>query len=93
MLKKLLFRIMTGLFFLVTNLSVLFAEGKPETVITRKVKVEGLSGINLFLAQTYNNDKLLFAIISSGSIIILGIIVTLIISLIIKPAGHARKEE
>ncbi len=93
MLRRLLSRILLTMFFITSNFLTLFAEGKPETALTRKVKVEGLSGLNLFLANTYNNNRFLFAVISSGSIIVLGIIVTYIISFIIKPAGHTNKEE
>jgi hypothetical protein len=69
------------------------AEGKPATELSKTVKVEGLTGLNLFLAQTYNNNRLLFAVISTGTIVILGVIVTYIVSLFLKPAGHTHKEE
>ncbi|MBI5325093.1 MAG: hypothetical protein HZB41_07475 [Ignavibacteriae bacterium] len=93
MIKKLISRCLLLLCFLAANVGYLFAEGKPATELNKTVKVEGLTGLNLFLAQTYNNNRLLFAVISTGSIVILGVIVTYIVSLFIKPSGHVTKEE
>ncbi|TAL69951.1 MAG: hypothetical protein EPN82_04860 [Bacteroidetes bacterium] len=93
MLKKFFKSCLLLICFLATNVSYLFAEGKPATEINKTVKVEGLTGLNLFLAQTYNNNRLLFAVISTGTIVILGLIVTYIVSLFIKPSGHTSKKE
>ncbi|MCL5991290.1 MAG: hypothetical protein M1419_04230 [Bacteroidetes bacterium] len=93
MFKKLISRCLLLLCFLAANTGNLFAEGKPATELNKTVKVEGLTGLNLFLAQTYNSNRLLFAVISTGVIVILGVIVTYIVSLFIKPAGHTHKEE
>lgn len=93
MIKKLLSRIVPILFFLITNLGFLFAEEKAATELNKKVRIEGLSGLNLFLAQTYNNNRFLFALISTGTIIILGLILMYIVGFFIKPASHANKDE
>lgn len=93
MFKYFISRCLLLLCFLAASFGYLFAEGKPATELNKTVKVEGLTGLNLFLAQTYNNNRLLFAVISTGSIVILGVIVTYIVSLFIKPSGHVTKEE
>jgi len=69
-----------------------FAEGKVEPALNKVVKTEGLSGLNLFLAQTYNNNRLLFAIITTGTIVLLGFLVTWIIGFFIKPSHHSKVE-
>lgn len=83
--------ISTLLFF--CSFSLLLAEGKPATELNKVVKTEGLSGLNLFLAETYNNDRILFAVISTGSIVVLGLLVTYIIGFFVKPTGHSEKAE
>lgn len=75
-----------------SNISYLFAEGKPATELNKKVKTEGLTGLNQILASTYNNNRLLYALISTFSIIILGVIITYFIGLILKPKAHSKKE-
>lgn len=80
-------------FIFFCNLKFIFAEGKPATELSKKVKTEGLSGLNLFLANLYNNNRLMYSVVSTGSIIILGVIVTFIIGLILKPQPHLDKHE
>lgn len=90
-------RIFTALFIssllFLSSAPLLFAEGKPATELNKTVKTEGLTGLNLFLAETYNNDRLLFAAISTGSIVLLGLLVTYIIGFFVKPTGHIEKAE
>jgi len=91
-MKKILFTVFFAMLcFLGTN--TLLAEGKVEPALNKVVKTEGLTGLNLFLAQTYNNNRLLFAVITTSTIVLLGLIVTWIIGLFIKPGAHHAKVE
>ncbi len=92
-MKRLLCKVFINAILFFSFITLLFAEGKPATELNKTVKTEGLSGLNLFLAETYNNDRLLFALISTGSIVILGLLVTYLIGLFVKPTGHAEKAE
>lgn len=93
MFKKIIRRCLLLICFLTANACYLFAEGKPATELNKTVKVEGLTGLNLFLAQAYNDNRVMFAFISTGTIVILGVIVMFIVSLFVKPARHTSKEE
>ncbi|MBM2816283.1 MAG: hypothetical protein HW421_3045 [Ignavibacteria bacterium] len=92
-MKKNLTGIITSLFFIVINASSLFGEGKPATELNKKVKTEGLTGLNYFLATNYNDDRLMYALISTGSVIVLGLILTYIVGLVLKPHAAFNKEE
>ncbi len=52
--------------------------GKQETAINKKIDTKDLSGINLWIADLYNNDRLLYAVVvtlvmaSLGSILAFG---------------------
>jgi hypothetical protein len=93
MLQKNIKKFCLVILTLLSSCACLFAEGKPATELAVKVKTEGLTGLNLFLANAYNDNRLLFAIVSTGSMIVLGIIITFIVSLILKPSGHTTKHE
>jgi hypothetical protein len=91
-MKKYLSHVFIYMLFVLSGVCNLFAEGKPATELNKKVKTEGLTGLNQFLATTYNNNRLLYAVISTCSIIILGLIVTYFIGLILKPKVHSKTE-
>jgi hypothetical protein len=91
-MKKYYNRFIIFLFLALSNIGYLFAEGKPATELNKKVKTEGLTGLNQFLATTYNDNRVLYAVISTLSIVILGLIITYIIGLILKPRAHNKKE-
>jgi hypothetical protein len=90
-MKKLILSSVVFILQCLIGVGTVFAEGKPEPALNKVVRTEGLSGLNLFLAQTYNNNRLLFSIITTGTIVVLGIIVTWIIGFIIKPSPHRSK--
>ena len=37
--------------------------GKQETAISKKIDTKDLSGINLWIANLYNNDRILYAVV------------------------------
>lgn len=59
-------------------------EGEP---IPGKVPLDKLSGISLWLAQLYNDDKVLFAILVTASMGLIGLIIGNITDLILKIFG------
>ena len=91
--RKNILQIVILFFIYLSDLRLLFAEGKPATELAKKVKTEGLSGLNLFLAELYNNNRLMYSLVSTFSIIILGVIVTYIIGLFLKAQPHTEKHE
>jgi|GEM_PF-830200 len=54
---------------------------------TRTVKVEGLGAINAFFASWYNSNKLVFAILVTLVMGIVGAIIAIITDLILKAIG------
>jgi uncharacterized membrane protein len=92
-MKRLLSKIMLMLFFVMIPFQPLFGEGKPATELNKRVKTEGLSGLNLFLAETYNDNRLLYALVSTLTVVILGVIITYFVSLILKPKAIHDKVE
>jgi hypothetical protein len=80
--------------FIFIAVSPLFSgEDAPAVELNKRVRTEGLTGINLFLANLYNNDRLLFAVVSTVSVVVLGLIVTYIVGLFIKPHVYHEKPE
>jgi hypothetical protein len=92
-MKKIVTGLLVAIFLFLAKYSFVFAEGKPATELNKKVHTEGLTGINYFLANTYNTNRLLFAVVSTGSVVVLGLIVTYIVGLIIKPHASTEKHE
>ncbi len=59
-------------------------EGEP---IPDQVSLENLSGITLWLAQLYNDEKLLFALLVTFSMGIIGIILGFLTDIVLKIFG------
>jgi hypothetical protein len=55
--------------------------------LKHRVELEGKTGFNLFLAETYNDNRPLYALLVTGIMAILGIAVAQITGLILKLAG------
>jgi hypothetical protein len=92
MLKKILRKLWIGAVFLIP--CRLFSEGgKAEEALNKTVSTDHLTGYNYFLANAYNNNRILFALVSTGSIVILGIIITYLIGLILNPKHQLQKED
>ena len=58
----------------------------PEA-LDRKVSLEGLSGISLFFARTYNENLLLYAIYCTVLMALVGIIIAYLTDIILKSIG------
>jgi len=60
------------------------AEGEP---IPNTVKLDNLSGFSLWLAQLYNDEKLLFALLVTASMGVIGYIIGFLTDLVLKILG------
>jgi hypothetical protein len=58
----------------------------PEA-LERKVSVEGLSGIPLFFAQMYNDNLLLYAIVCTVLMAVVGMAIALVTDVVLKIMG------
>ncbi len=92
-MKNLVSKAVIFIISIINTIPVFCGEGSPAVELNKKVRTDGLTGLNYFLANTYNNDRLLFALLSTGSVIVLGIIITYLIGLIIKPHKYYDKME
>jgi len=61
--------------------------GKQETAISKKIDTKDLSGINLWIAELYNNDRLLYAVVVTLVMATLGSIMAFGTDLILKYFG------
>ncbi|MFZ0453302.1 MAG: hypothetical protein WCE54_21315 [Ignavibacteriaceae bacterium] len=61
--------------------------GKQEAAISKKIDTKDLSGINLWVADLYNNDRLLYAVIVTLVMASLGSIMAFGTDLILKHFG------
>ncbi|MCX7737298.1 MAG: hypothetical protein N2319_11370 [Candidatus Kapabacteria bacterium] len=59
-------------------------EGEP---IPNQVPLDNLSGISLWLAQLYNDDKLLFALLVTATMGIVGYLIGVLTDLVLKIFG------
>lgn len=89
-LNKLIFRLTNLVMALVLLIG---CEGKEATELNKTVRTEHLGGLNLFLANLYNSNRLSFALLTTGTVIVFGLIVTYIIGLFINPKPHSHKDE
>lgn len=92
-MKKIIIKFFLVIISLPFAINNILAEGKPATELNKTVRTDGLSGLNLFLAHTYNENRLLFAITTTLTVVILGLIITYIVGIIIKPHAVADKHE
>jgi hypothetical protein len=58
----------------------------PEA-LDRKVSLEGLSGISLFFARTYNESLFLYAVYCTALMALVGIIIAYLTDIILKSIG------
>jgi hypothetical protein len=61
--------------------------GKQETAISKKIDTKDLSGINLWIAELYNNDRILYAVIVTLVMATLGSIMAFGTDLVLKYFG------
>lgn len=61
--------------------------GKQETEISKKIDTKDLSGINLWIADLYNNDRILYAVIVTLVMAALGSIMAFGTDLVLKYFG------
>jgi ABC-type phosphate/phosphonate transport system permease subunit len=46
--------------------------GKQETALSKKIDTKDLSGVNLWIAELYNNDRVLYAVVVTLVMALLG---------------------
>ena len=61
--------------------------GKQEAALNKKIETKDLSGINLWIAETYNNDRLLYAIVVTLVMATLGSVMAFGTDLVLKYFG------
>jgi len=61
--------------------------GKQETAISKKIDTKNLSGVNLWIANLYNNDRLLYAIVVTLVMALLGSVMAFGTDLVLKYFG------
>ncbi len=61
--------------------------GKNETALSKKIDTKDLSGINLWIAELYNNDRILYAVIVTLVMASLGSIMAFGADLVLKYFG------
>lgn len=72
--------------------AVLAGGGHGENVaISETVDTAGKSGVGLFLANLYNDHRLLYALLVTGTMAVLGMIVAQVADLILRVIGAQRK--
>jgi ABC-type phosphate/phosphonate transport system permease subunit len=73
--------------FQLQTLQNAFAGEKDETALTMKAKTEKLSGINLFIANLYNEDRVLYAALVTVVMAVLGTSLAFLTDLALKALG------
>ena len=63
------------------------AGGKQETELTKKIDTKDLSGINLWIAELYNDNKVMYAITVTFVMAIVGSIIAFLTDLVLKYLG------
>ena len=61
--------------------------GKQETTINKKIDTKNMSGVNLWIADLYNGDKLLYAVVVTLVMAALGSIMAFGTDLVLKHFG------
>ncbi len=61
--------------------------GKQETALNKKIDTKDLSGVNLWIAEMYNNDRVLYAVVVTFVMAALGSIMAFGTDLILKYFG------
>jgi ABC-type phosphate/phosphonate transport system permease subunit len=61
--------------------------GKQEAALTTKVDTKNLSGVDLLIANLYNDDKVLYAIVVTMVMAVLGTSLAFLTDLVLKALG------
>ncbi len=61
--------------------------GKQETALNKKIDTKDLSGVNLWIAELYNNDRVLYAVVVTLVMAALGSVMAFGTDLILKYFG------
>jgi hypothetical protein len=61
--------------------------GKPETTLNKKIDTNQLSGVNLWIAELYNNDRVLYAVVVTLVMATLGSVMAFGTDLVLKYFG------
>ena len=61
--------------------------GKEVTTLNKKIDTKDLSGINLWIADLYNNDRFLYAVVVTSVMALLGSIMAFGTDLVLKYFG------
>ena len=61
--------------------------GKSEPALTKKIDTKDLSGVNLWIAELYNNDRILYAVVVTLVMATLGSIMAFGTDLVLKYFG------
>jgi hypothetical protein len=87
-LKRLRILLLNGLLLALPVLALAADPGeKVPDMAARQVKVEGLGAVNAFFAGWYNSNKLVFAIIVTVVMGVVGGLIAVITDLFLKAAG------
>jgi hypothetical protein len=70
-----------------TSYAISETGGKQETAISKKIDTKNLSGVNLWIADLYNNDRLLYAIVVTLIMALLGSVMAFGTDLVLKYFG------
>ena len=73
--KIILLLILTSMVFVMLTLIVHSEGSKKSDNIIQKVKIEGLSSLDKFWAEMYNDNRVLYSICVTGLMMFLGIII------------------
>jgi ABC-type phosphate/phosphonate transport system permease subunit len=61
--------------------------GKTETTLNRVIETKNLTGVNLWIAEIYNNDRVLYAVIVTMVMAVLGSVMAFGTDLVLKFFG------
>ncbi len=80
-------------FCLFTFCSIALAGGGhgEDAAISETVDTEGKSGVDLFLANQYNDHRLIYALLVTATMAVLGMIVAQIADFVLRALGAQRK--
>lgn len=86
-IKKFLPKLLTILIFIFNN-NILFSEGKPASELIHKADTTGKTGLNYILSYLYDYERFWYAVVCTMSIVILGLLLTLVIGRFLKTKGQ-----
>jgi len=75
------------IFQLIPRLALAAGTAEKAELLERKVPLEGLSGISLFFAKTYNENLWLYAIYCTVLMAVVGMVIALVTDIILKAMG------